>query len=97
MRAILKAICVVVVVGLVPASCAQAGEYHVYSCRTPAGEVAPVDGWSGSVAPGGEYDDYSTDTCGEGGALTASLEDATSHKTDVDLGDVETAGQSHVE
>jgi hypothetical protein len=24
---------------------AWAGEYHVYSCRTPAGQVAPTDGW----------------------------------------------------
>ncbi len=43
--------------GLLVAS-AHAGTYHVYSCRTPDGEVAPVDGWSGSVAPGGAFDDY---------------------------------------
>ena len=29
---------------------AQPGEYHVYSCRTPSGESAPADGWSGSIA-----------------------------------------------
>ena len=34
---------------------AQAGRYHVYSCRTPTGEVAPTDGWSGSVAAGGAF------------------------------------------
>jgi len=67
---------------LVLAPGASAGEYHVYSCRTPSGEVAPVDGWSGSVAAGG---DYATDTCGEGGALVAALRGAMAHKTNVDL------------
>lgn len=64
---------------------ARAGEYHVYSCRMPDGEVAPVDGWSGSVAPGGAWDDYVLDTCGEGGALVAALGDETAHATNVDL------------
>jgi hypothetical protein len=50
---------------------ATAGEYHVYSCRTPSGEVAPADGWTGSAGP--SYDDYATDTCATGGALTAAL------------------------
>src|SRR3954454_8002824 len=31
---------------LLPAA-AHAGRYHVYSCRTPSGAAAPVDGWSG--------------------------------------------------
>ncbi len=30
---------------------AWAGEYHVYSCRTPSGQVAPTDGWSASEHP----------------------------------------------
>jgi hypothetical protein len=38
---------------LLLASSASADEYHVYSCRTPGGEVAPTDGWSGSVS--GEF------------------------------------------
>jgi hypothetical protein len=29
-----------------PPSEARAGVYHVYSCRTPSGELAPADGWS---------------------------------------------------
>jgi hypothetical protein len=49
---------------------AQAGRYHVYSCRTPSGQVAPTDGWSGSVT--GAYD-YDLNTCAEGGALVAGL------------------------
>ncbi len=37
---------VVVAVGIgACAGPAQAGLYHVYSCRTPAGVAAPTDGW----------------------------------------------------
>ncbi len=53
------------------ASTAEAGEYHVYSCRTPAGESAPADGWSGSDI-GAET--VAEDTCPQpGGALIAGL------------------------
>src|SRR5580658_6523388 len=49
--------------GLGPmARIASAGEYHVYSCRTPTGEVAPTDGWTGSVYS--TSDDYAIDSCG---------------------------------
>ncbi len=52
-------------------SSASAGDYHVYSCRTPSGESAPADGWSGS-AVGPESIDQ--DTCSQpGGALIAGL------------------------
>ncbi len=52
---------------------AQAGMYHVYSCRMPDGESAPVDGWSGSKT--GTYS-YTEDTCAEPtGALIAALGD----------------------
>ncbi|HWG08576.1 MAG TPA: hypothetical protein VN672_06170 [Solirubrobacteraceae bacterium] len=63
---------------------ARAGQYHVYSCRMPDGEVAPTDGWSGSVGPGGAWDDYALDTCAEGGALVAALGDLTIHAAEVD-------------
>jgi len=52
---------------------AQAGRYHVYSCRTPSGESAPADGWSGSRT--GSYT-YVLNTCQSGGALIAALGDA---------------------
>src|SRR5436190_5196409 len=65
---------------------AQAGYYHVYGCRTPAGQPAPADGWTGSVAPGGAYDQYARNTCAEGGALTAALGDATGHGVNSDRG-----------
>jgi len=54
-------------------STAAAGRYHVYSCRTPDGEAAPADGWSGTKT--GTYT-YIKDTCGEpDGALVAALGD----------------------
>ena len=37
------------------ATTAHAGSYHVYACRTPAGESAPADGWSGSVGAGSAF------------------------------------------
>lgn len=49
---------------------AHAGQYHVYSCRTPSGESAPADGWSGSES-GSES--VAEDTCSSGGALIAGL------------------------
>jgi hypothetical protein len=63
---------------------AQAGEYHLYSCRTPAGEAAPADGWSGSVAPGSALDVSVKNTCGEGGALIAALGDERKHVANAD-------------
>jgi hypothetical protein len=68
----------------VAASSALAGLYHVYSCRTPGGESAPVDGWSGSVGPGGSSDDYASNTCGTGGALVAALGEQTAHLANTD-------------
>lgn len=33
--------------GLALAPVANAGRFHVYACRTPLGEAAPANGWSG--------------------------------------------------
>jgi hypothetical protein len=63
---------------------ALAGRYHVYSCRTPSGGVAPADGWSGSIAAGGAWDDEVVNTCSQGGALVAALGDQTKHRAYVD-------------
>jgi hypothetical protein len=63
----------------ISARVAQAGQYHVYSCRTPAGEAAPADGWSGSVAAGSAPDVYARNTCGEGGALVGALGEQAIH------------------
>ena len=49
---------------------AQAGQYHVYACRTPSGESAPADGWSGSKVGAATF---IGDTCPQGGALVAAL------------------------
>ena len=70
--------------GLACAGEAMASGYHVYSCRTPAGAVAPTDGWTGYVAPGGAYDQYALKTCESGGALIAALGDATVHAVEID-------------
>ena len=50
---------------------AQAGDYHVYSCRTPSGESAPADGWSGSWRLGPLT--RKTPASSPGGALLAAL------------------------
>src|ERR1700694_5140534 len=63
---------------------ARAGQYHVYGCRAPAGQPAPIDGWSGSVAPGGAFDQYAKNTCPEGGSLIAALGYATAHTASID-------------
>lgn len=55
---------------------ARAGQYHVYSCRTPSGEAAPADGWSASSAG---VEPVTQDTCAQGGALVAALGDQTAH------------------
>jgi hypothetical protein len=75
-RALVRAGLALVLAGGMAASAktAQAGEYHVYSCRTPSGQSAPADGWSGSKT--GTYS-YTENTCGQpGGALLAALGDA---------------------
>jgi hypothetical protein len=66
------------------AASAWAGEFHVYSCRTPSGEPAPTEGWSGSLAPGSASNDVAKNTCAEGGALTAALGDETTHAGGLD-------------
>jgi hypothetical protein len=61
----------VVAPAAVMAPAAAAGEYHVYSCRTPSGEVAPADGWSGTHTG---VETFTEDTCEKpGGALVAAL------------------------
>jgi hypothetical protein len=59
---------------------AGAGVYHVYSCRTPAGAVAPTSGWSGSIDGPWMYD---TDSCASGGSLTAALDGTVEHGANV--------------
>jgi hypothetical protein len=65
----------------VDAASAGAGEYHVYSCRTPDGGVAPTDGWSGTKS---DTSDSTQDTCTTDGALVAALSDGTTHEVEAD-------------
>jgi hypothetical protein len=58
---------------------AWAGEYHVYSCRTPTGQVAPTDGWNPSEHP--SYDP-TLNTCASGGGLIAALDAGYAHLSD---------------
>jgi hypothetical protein len=64
--------CAATTIGVVVAPVsALAGRYHVYTCRTPEGEVAPADGWSPSAAGTATVTD---NTCSQpGGALIAGL------------------------
>jgi hypothetical protein len=59
---------------------ALAGEYHVYSCRTPAGQAAPVDGWSKSTVPANTASVVAENTCASGGALVAGLKNTAPHE-----------------
>lgn len=79
MRAAAAGLLAVVCLGA--AGRAVAGEYHVYSCRTPAGDVAPVDGWTSYVSGSGGIVE---DSCKSGGALVAALGDGSSHEVEAD-------------
>src|ERR1700719_1210220 len=64
------------------ASAAHGGSYHVYGCRTPAGEAAPADGWTGSKTGGSSV---AEDTCAEPrGGLVAGLRDFTARTANTD-------------
>jgi hypothetical protein len=69
---------------LAVAMCASAwaGQYHVYACRTPYGQVAPVDGWSESVS---QANDHTANTCASEGGLVAALLAGHGHPADTDL------------
>ncbi len=73
-RVLSKAIIGAAALLLVLAAAAHAGRYHDYSCRTPSGQTAPVDGWSRSTT--GTYT-YAENTCSTGGALVAGVGDQT--------------------
>jgi hypothetical protein len=60
---------------------ARAGKYHVFSCRTPDGGVAPTDGWSGSETGAADYVD---DECKKAGALVAALSEGAPHEVGSD-------------
>jgi hypothetical protein len=65
------ALCVSLTAVCLHAPVANAGEYHVYACRTPAGIAAPTSGWGGSINGSWMSD---TDSCASGGSLTAALD-----------------------
>lgn len=67
----LMAAVVVVVVTLGVAAVAVAGEYRVYSCKTPSGMVAPTDGWAADR--GNSVSSEPSNYCPSGGPLVAEL------------------------
>ena len=76
-NATLATLALVAALATAPAGTAAAGEYEVYSCRTPTGQVAPTDGWT---APGHSGEDTTSDTCEQpGGGLVAGLDDGSTH------------------
>src|ERR1700749_2006075 len=77
MRAIFAVVATLAVAIAIAVPAARAGDYHVYSCRTPAGGVAPTDGWSEGTHSG---EDVTLDTCDEaGGGLIAGMDDGDAH------------------
>ena len=74
-----------VVCAALSAASADAGAYHVYTCRTPSGESAPADGWSGAhTGP----ETFAEDTCAQpGGALVAALRGGTARTANADSAD----------
>lgn len=72
----LAGLCVLALVGS-----ARAGDFHVYSCRMPNGEVAPTDGWSETTSGAGVLTE---DKCATGGALLAGLSDGETHEVEAD-------------
>jgi hypothetical protein len=64
---------------LILAATVWAGQYHVYSCRTPSGQPAPTDGWS---APEHPTYDPTTNTCETGGGLIAAMDAGYAHAPD---------------
>jgi hypothetical protein len=75
--AMLAGLCVLALV-----ASARAGDFHVYSCRMPNGEVAPTDGWSGSATGVAVV---AEDKCAKGGALVAALGAGVSHPVGTDI------------
>jgi hypothetical protein len=61
---------ILAVVLLVLTATAGANVYHVDGCRTPAGQVAPTDGWSATTVG---TTVQATDSCAGGGSLDAII------------------------
>jgi hypothetical protein len=64
---------------------ARAGRFHVYSCRTPNGGVAPTDGWAGSTSPLVSTV-VAKNTCSEKGSLASELKDGVEDKVATSAG-----------
>lgn len=83
MRRAALAMCLAGLGALAHAQPAPAGQYHVYSCRTPSGAPAPVDGWSGSKT--GAYALVQESCFQTGGALLAALRDEVAREANTEI------------
>jgi hypothetical protein len=85
-RAAVVAVVWLVLLGATASAVAWAGAYHVYSCRTPDGGVAPIDGWSESTSLS-QTIDHTENTCPSGGlgGMVAGLRSGHVHPANTDL------------
>ncbi len=74
----------VAVLGATVHAVAWAGSFHVYACRMPNGEVAPVDGWRESTSLSQTLDSTGNG-CATGGGLVAALHSGHAHPANTDL------------
>ncbi len=83
LRPLVLAVCAAGLVALASARPASAGQYHLYSCRTPSGAPAPVDGWNGSKTGGYAF---IRESCSQpGGALVAALGDEAAREANTEI------------
>jgi hypothetical protein len=81
-RSIAATVAAVALTTVLVADTAKAGEYHVYSCRTPDGGVAPTDGWSPATFG---VSALAENKCAKDGSLFAALGEGASHVVGNDI------------
>ncbi len=68
-----RAAALVLALGALAPAAADAGTYHQWGCRTPAGAAAPADGWDAGSTPAAAVQS----TCASGGSIGVIAGDAT--------------------
>ncbi len=77
---LVAAITLVVLILALEGHSALAGQYHVYSCRTPNEQPSAADGWTKSTVPASAGSVVAENTCATGGALVAAVKDGAEHE-----------------
>lgn len=86
-RALIAAVLTVIAAGTVflcVVARASAGTYTVYSCQTPAGVLAPTDGWSPESYGGMDFGSTTVNNCGTQGAAGNLGVSSCAHDASVD-------------